>query len=174
MHHVDRNSGILNPQEKFSADERRSYQEKFLREVVSHAYAAGTPLTAAMDGRGIKPSDLRTTGDLQKIPITKKKDLSEAQKVRPPFGGFLTVPVSDLVRIHQSPGPIYDPVGKVSDYWRWKSALYSVGFRPGDLVVNTFAYHLTPAGHMFEEGVSQSGGPSSLLASVTRRPRSKS
>ena len=111
-----------------------------------------------MDEKGIKPEDMRTAGDLQKIPITKKKDLSEAQKVRPPFGGFLTVPSSDLVRIHQSPGPIYDPVGRVSDYWRWKSALYSVGFRPGDLVVNTFAYHLTPAGHMFEEGVSELGG----------------
>ncbi|MGO9570857.1 MAG: phenylacetate--CoA ligase family protein [Desulfomonilaceae bacterium] len=158
MHHVDRNSGILNKQESFSADERRSYQEKFLQEVVSHAYAAGTPLKAAMDARGIKPADMRTAGDLQTVPITKKKDLSEAQKVRPPFGGFLTVPASDLVRIHQSPGPIYDPVGKVSDYWRWKSALYSVGFRPGDLVVNTFAYHLTPAGHMFEEGVSELGG----------------
>ncbi len=158
MHHVDRNSGILNAEEKFSGPERRAYQEKFLQEVVSHAYAAGTPLKAAMDARGIKTSDMRTAGDLQKIPITKKKDLSEAQKVRPPFGGFLTVPSSDLVRIHQSPGPIYDPVGRVSDYWRWKSALYSVGFRPGDLVVNTFAYHLTPAGHMFEEGVSELGG----------------
>ena len=158
MHHVDRNSGILNVEEKISGPERRAYQEKFLQEVVSHAYAAGTPLKAAMDARGIKTSDMRTAGDLQKIPITKKKDLSEAQKVRPPFGGFLTVPSSDLVRIHQSPGPIYDPVGRISDYWRWKSALYSVGFRPGDLVVNTFAYHLTPAGHMFEEGVSELGG----------------
>jgi phenylacetate-CoA ligase len=158
MHHVDRNSGILNAEEKFSADERRAYQDKFLQEVVSHAYAAGTPLKAAMDAKGIQPGDMRTAGDLQKIPITKKKDLSEAQKVRPPFGGFLTVPASDLVRIHQSPGPIYDPVGRVSDYWRWKSALHSVGFRPGDLVVNTFAYHLTPAGHMFEEGVSELGG----------------
>jgi phenylacetate-CoA ligase len=158
MHHVDRNSGILNTEEKFSEAERRAYQEKFLQEVVSHAYAAGTPLKAAMDAKGIKPADMRTAADLQKIPITKKKDLSEAQKVRPPFGGFLTVPSSELVRIHQSPGPIYDPVGRVSDYWRWKSALYSVGFRPGDLVVNTFAYHLTPAGHMFEEGVSELGG----------------
>jgi phenylacetate-coenzyme A ligase PaaK-like adenylate-forming protein len=158
MHHVDRNSGILGQEEKFSAEERRAYQEKFLQEVVSHAYTAGTPLKAALDAEKIKPSDVRTAADLQKVPITKKKDLSEAQKARPPFGGFLTVPASDLVRIHQSPGPIYDPVGRVSDYWRWKSALYSVGFRPGDLVVNTFAYHLTPAGHMFEEGVSELGG----------------
>jgi len=157
MHHVDRNSGILNAEERFSPEQRRSYQEKFLREVVSHAFAAGTPVKAAMLERGLKPGDIATIEDLQKLPITRKRDLSEAQKARPPFGGFLTVPISDLVRIHQSPGPIYDPVGNVPDYWRWKTALHSVGFRPGDLVVNTFAYHLTPAGHMFEEGAAQLG-----------------
>lgn len=157
MHHVDRNSGILNAEERFSPEERRGYQEKFLREVVSHAFAAGTPVKAAMQERGLKPGDIATIEDLQKLPVTRKRDLSEAQKARPPFGGFLTVPIADLVRIHQSPGPIYDPVGNVPDYWRWKTALYSVGFRPGDLVVNTFAYHLTPAGHMFEEGAAQIG-----------------
>jgi phenylacetate-CoA ligase len=157
MHHVDRNAGISDEREKFSSEERRRYQEKFLQEVAAHAYASGTPLKAAMDAGGLRPGDLRTIEDLQKLPVTKKKDLAEAQKARPPFGGFLTVPTEDLIRIHQSPGPIYDPVGKVPDYWRWKTALYSVGFRPGDLVVNTFAYHLTPAGHMFEEGISALG-----------------
>jgi len=157
MHHVDRNSGIISPEEKFTREERRLYQETFLKEVVQTAYKAGTPLKAAMDERGLTQSDIRTIEDLRKLPITKKKDLAEAQKANPPFGGFLVVPISDLVRIHQSPGPIYDPVGRVSDYWRWRTALYSVGFRPGDLVVNTFAYHLTPAGHMFEEGVCEVG-----------------
>jgi len=158
MHHTDRDTGILDPQESLSLDERSAYQERFLRDVVAHAYAAGTPLKAALDGKGLQPSDIQTVEDLQKLPITKKKDLSEAQKARPPFGGFLTVPVSDLARIHQSPGPIYDPVGRVRDYWRWRLAVYSAGFRPGDVVVNTFAYHLTPAGHMFEEGFNEVGG----------------
>jgi len=157
MHHVDRNSGILDEQEKFSLDERRAYQEKFLQELVQHAYAAGTPLKASLDKKGLTPDNIRTIEDLRKIPVTRKKDLSEAQKANPPFGGFLTVPMAELVRIHQSPGPIYDPVGNVPDYWRWKTALHSVGFRRGDLVINTFAYHLTPAGHMFEEGVSELG-----------------
>ena len=98
-----------------------------------------------------------TVADLAKLPITKKKDLSEAQKANPPFGGFLTIPMSDLLRVHISPGPIYDPVAKEPRYWRWGTALYAAGFRPGDLVVNTFAYHLTPAGHMFEDGVADIG-----------------
>ena len=157
MHHVDRNSGILQPEEKFSADERRAYQESFLQRVVAHSYGAGTPLKNNLDSVGLTPADLATVEDLEKIPVTKKTDLAQAQRTNPPFGGFLTVPTSDLVRIHQSPGPIYDPVGKVPDYWRWKIPLWAAGFRPGDIVVNTFAYHLTPAGHMFEEGVSELG-----------------
>lgn len=157
MSQIDRNSGMLHAQEAFGTSQRKAYQEKFLGEVITTAYSAGTPLRAAMDELGLRPDAVRTVDDLQKLPITKKKDLSEAQKARPPFGGFLTVPMSDLVRIHQSPGPIYDPVGKVQDYWRWKTALYSVGFRSGDIVINTFAYHLTPAGHMFEEGMTELG-----------------
>jgi len=112
MHHVDRSSGILHEEEKFSLDERQEYQEKFLREIVGVAYKAGTPLKAALDRAGAKPDDIRTIADLSKLPIIKKKDLSEAQEANPPFGGFLTVPMSDLLRVHQSPGPIYDPVGK--------------------------------------------------------------
>jgi phenylacetate-CoA ligase len=157
MRQTDRNSGILCPEEKFDSGDRLAYQERFLAKVVDHAYSEGTPLKSAMQGLGLQPGDIARVEDLEKLPITKKKDLSEAQRLNPPFGGFLTTPVSELVRIHQSPGPIYDPVGKVPDYWRWKTALYSIGFRPGDLVVNTFAYHLTPAGHMFEEGVCELG-----------------
>ncbi len=158
MHHLERNSGILSPEEKYSVEDRRSYQDAFLRGVVARSYESTTPLKEVMDAAGVKPADVTSIEDLQKIPVTKKTDLVQAQKVNPPFGGFLTVPPSELLRIHQSPGPIYDPVGRVPDYWRWKTALYSVGFRPGDLVVNTFAYHLTPAGHMFEEGMSELGG----------------
>ncbi len=154
----DRNRGFLTEKEAFSARDRKAYQEKFLKEVVGHAYASGTPLRRSMDNLGQIPADINSVEDLQKLPITKKKDLSEAQKSDPPFGGFLTVPIANLARIHQSPGPIYDPVGAEHDYWRWKTALYSVGFRAGDIVVNTFAYHLTPAGHMFEEGIVELGG----------------
>jgi phenylacetate-CoA ligase len=157
MHHVDRSSGILHEEEKFSLVERQQYQEKFLREIIGEAYAAGTPLKAALDKAGAKPTDIRTVADLAKIPITEKKDLSEAQNEKPPFGGFLTVPMTDLLRVHVSPGPIFDPVGKERGYWRWGTALYTAGFRPGDLVVNTFAYHLTPAGHMFEDGLVEIG-----------------
>lgn len=153
----DRDSGILNREEQFSLDERAAYQRTFLRDIVTHAYGAGTPLKMVMDEKGIRPDDIQSVEDLAKLPVTKKSDLVNAQAENPPFGGFCTVPPSELARIHRSPGPIYDPVGRVPDYWRWKVASYAVGFRPGDIVMNTFAYHLTPAGHMFDEGVVELG-----------------
>lgn len=157
MSAVDRNSGILSPQERFSEGERREYQEAFLRDIVQHSYNSGTPLKEAMDARGLTPGDIRSVEDVQKLPIIKKTDLVTEQKKNPPFGGFCTVKPGELSRIHQSPGPINDPGGRVPDYWRGKVALYAAGFRPGDIVVNTFAYHLTPAGHMFEEGLVELG-----------------
>ncbi len=157
MGRTDRSSGILDDREKLNPEQRKDYQENFLKELITHAYDMGTPLKSAMENIGAEPGDIKSIGDLSKIPVTKKTDLMAKQHENPPFGGYCTISPSDLVRIHQSPGPIYDPVGPGPDYWRFKAAIYSVGFRPGDVVVNTFAYHLTPAGHMFEEGVSELG-----------------
>jgi len=49
-----------------------------------------------------------------------------------------------------SPGPIYDPEGFGEDYWGLAPALVAAGFRRGDVVLNTFSYHFTPAGAMFD------------------------
>jgi phenylacetate-CoA ligase len=58
-----------------------------------------------------------------------------------------------------SPGPIYEPEGRRPDYWRFARALFAAGFRAGDLVHNTFSYHLTPAGAMVESGADALGCP---------------
>ncbi len=157
MSPIDRNAGFDCEEERFAPDQRRAYQERFLQEVVEHAYAAGTPLKTQMDERGVGPDAIRSLEDLEKLPVTKKTDLGKAQADNPPFGGYCTVPMGELARVHQSPGPIYDPVGRVEDYYRWKAGLFAAGFRPGDVVVNTFAYHLTPAGHMMEESMCALG-----------------
>jgi phenylacetate-CoA ligase len=43
-------------------------------------------------------------------------------------------------------------MGKGNDWWRTARGLFAGGFRAGDLVVNTFSYHFTPAGAMLESG----------------------
>jgi len=81
----------------------------------------------------------------------------ELQKAAPPFGGLNVTAASTLRRIFASPGPIYDPEGERQDYWRMARALYAAGFRRGELVHNSFSYHLTPAGAMLEDGLRALG-----------------
>jgi len=59
--------------------------------------------------------------------------------------------------VFQSPGPIYEPEGEGRDYWRIARALHAAGFRAGDLIHNSFSYHLTPAGSMMETGAHALG-----------------
>ena len=86
-----------------------------------------------------------------------KDDLPELQVTDPPFGGLLAVDVGELRRIYRSPGPINDPEGRTPDFWRMAPALWAAGFRPGDIVLNTLSYHLTPGGHMLDAGLREVG-----------------
>jgi phenylacetate-CoA ligase len=56
-----------------------------------------------------------------------------------------------------SPGPIFEPEGLNEDWWRAARALYAAGFRKGDIVHNTFAYHLTPGGWILDSGARALG-----------------
>ena len=94
---------------------------------------------------------------LARLPVTRKSDLHDLQKARPPFGGLEATPASGLARIFMSPGPIYDPEGRRPDFWQSARTLHAAGFRKGDVVLNCFSYHLTPAGSMFETGLHHLG-----------------
>ena len=99
----------------------------------------------------------KTLSDIKHIPILKKKELIFLQSMGPRLGGLLTKDIGELKRIFLSPGPIFDPEDRGEDYWGYTEAFYSVGFRPGDAVQNTFNYQLTPAGLMFEEPLRNLG-----------------
>lgn len=118
--------------------------------IVAYAYEHAPAVRRIFDDAGLAPSDVQSVDDLAKVPITRKDELIELQRDNPPFGGFLGVPVSQLKRVFQSPGPLYDPEGREADYWRWAQALKAAGFEAGDIVQNTVAYHLTPLGFMFD------------------------
>ncbi len=103
---------------------------------------------------------------LAALPVTRKHELLErqqAQRANDPFGGFSAIAWRSLrgsngaQRVFQSPGPIYEPEGRARDYWRTARALWAAGFRAGDLMHNSFSYHLTPAGSMLESGAHAIG-----------------
>jgi phenylacetate-CoA ligase len=103
--------------------------------------------------RDIEPGDIKSRKSLAKLPVTRKSDLSLLQKEHPPLGGLNAAPLEKLAKLFVSPGPIYDPEGCGGDWWRTARGLFAGGFRAGDLVINTFAYHFTPAGSMLESGL---------------------
>jgi phenylacetate-CoA ligase len=107
----------------------------------------------------VEPQEIRDRKSLAQLPVTRKSALIELQRQAPPFGGFAAVPVSQLAQIFSSPGPIYEPGVRRADYFRLARALYAAGFRKGELIHNTFSYHLTPAGMMAEGAAAALGCP---------------
>ena len=100
---------------------------------------------------------LEQLSDLQKLPVRYKSDLPEQQRNNPPFANFLLAEASDLRRMFFSPGPIADPESRQTGWWGTARALHHAGFKRGDIVQNCFSYHFTPAGAMFECGLSELG-----------------
>lgn len=107
----------------------------------------------------VRPQDIADRRALADLPLTRKSDLIELQRRNPPFGGFAAVPVGAVARVFASPGPIYEMEARRPDFFRMARALYAAGLRAGDLVHNTFAYHLTPAGAMLESAAQALGCP---------------
>ncbi|MCU0511339.1 MAG: AMP-binding protein [Anaerolineae bacterium] len=128
-----------------------------IRELVAHAFAHAPAIQSLFDKAGLTPADIQSAADLKKIPILRKDDLVEIHQANPPFGGFLTIDPDTLPRIYISPGPIYDPQPPPADPAASLEPFRYVGFGKGDRVLNTFMYHLTPAGLLLDEGLRGCG-----------------
>ncbi len=105
----------------------------------------------------IEPRDIGSREALARLPVTRKSELVALQEATPPFGGLNATPPAALSRIFMSPGPIFDPEGRGADYWHAARPLFGAGFRRGDVALNCFSYHLTPAGSMMESGLHHLG-----------------
>jgi len=105
----------------------------------------------------IDPTQVNSRAALARLPILRKSELPGMQKADPPFGGFVPEEVDRFGRLFTSPGPIYEPEGRHEDAWRAGRALNAAGFRSGDVVLNTFSYHLTPGGFIMDGGARALG-----------------
>jgi phenylacetate-CoA ligase len=126
---------------------------------IAQAQTATSAFKKILDG--VKPADVTTREALAKLPVTRKSELLELQKQRrahDPFGGFASIVRGPrMPRIFASPGTIYEPEGEARDYWRTARALHAAGFRSGELIHNSFSYHMTPAGSIMESGAHAMG-----------------
>lgn len=131
--------------------------DKHLQNTITHFFESAPGFRQRLLDAGLEPEDIRTAGDLARLPILRKDDLIELQRAEPPFGGLLAVPTSALRRIYQSPGPINEPGPRLPDSGRWAVALRAAGFRSGEIVLNAFGYHMTPAGTSLENSLETLG-----------------
>lgn len=119
-----------------------------LKKLVTRVYQTVEPYRQKMDEAGVKPDDIQSLSDLQKLPFTVKDDLRDNY----PFGLF-TVPLDDVVRVHASSGTTGKPtvVGytrKDIDTWAgvMARALACAGAHKGDMIHNAYGYGLFTGG----------------------------
>ena len=142
---LDRRIGFFKKTlETMDSEKRFEYLNRRLRGVVQYAYTHSLAIKNKMDAAGVKPRDIRTVRDLEKLPVTKKSELMELHKKNPPLGGFEGIPLHALRRIYVSPGPLYEPGETEYDELGWAQGMSAAGFRPGDIAINTFSYHMVP------------------------------
>jgi phenylacetate-CoA ligase len=134
------------------------------------AHIATAQRTAAMGEilADVDAAQITSRAALARLPVTRKHELFERQRASAktggdPFGGFSAIGwralglVRAARRVYQSPGPIYEPDGGRPDGWRTARAMFAAGFRAGDLVHNSFSYHLTPGAWIMESGAQALG-----------------
>jgi phenylacetate-CoA ligase len=106
---------------------------------------------------GIDPRSITSRDALARLPVLRKSNIADLQKETPPFGGLNATAPGKARRLLMSPGPVFEPEGEGKDWWGSARALFAVGFRSGDIVHNSFAYHLTPGGFIMEAGAHALG-----------------
>ncbi len=132
-------------------------QDRLAARAVAWGTERSREIRRRLKGAGMSAGDVAGLADLRAIPVLAKDDLPALQAADPPFAGMLAVASGSLARIYRSPGPINDPQGAGNDFWRFAPALRAAGFRPGDVVLNSFSYHLTPGGLMLDGGLRAAG-----------------
>jgi len=134
-------------------------QDVFRRLGRIYAEAARTApaLHARFERAGFDIASIACLDDLSALPVLKKERLVELQRANPPFGGFLPQAAGrSMRRIYVSPGPIYEPA--LGDGAHGLDLLFrAAGLGPDDIVLNTWSYHLVPAGLLFDEAAAMVG-----------------
>jgi phenylacetate-CoA ligase len=146
---------FYNKLDNLDLEKREKALFKDLRGLLDFAKGKAPALKKQLKGVDIK--SLKDRAALAQVPVLRKSDLMAMQQAALPFAGLTTVKAGQLARLLLSPGPIADPEGIYMDWWGAGRALFAAGFRKGDVVLNTFSYHLTPGGFMMDSGAQAVG-----------------
>lgn len=129
-----------------------------LRAAQQHACEHAPAIRDIYERARMTPQDIRSAADLARLPVTSKDSLLERQRKAPPFGGFLAADEAAIRRIFVSPGPIYEPqLNDDQDGHGFAHSFRLAGIGPQDRVLNTWSYHLVPAGVLLDQGIAATG-----------------
>ena len=134
--------------------ERETDLFRRLPDVLRHASAAPA---YAERLKGIDLDSITSREALAALPVLRKAELPALQKAALPFGGLVPEAPGSFGRLFTSPGPIFEAEAAGPDPWRAARGLFAAGFRRGDIVLNTFSYHLTPGGFIMDSGAQALG-----------------
>jgi phenylacetate-CoA ligase len=139
--------------ETMSPGELSTFQSGILKGLVEYCYERSSTYRAKLEDAGIAPASVAGLEDLPRIPVTRKRETRDLA-----FEGVMAVPYNQARRIFVSPGPHFYAYGPIPQKLNPLLKTYhAVGFRPGDIILNTFSYHLTPAGISFDESLGEFG-----------------
>lgn len=145
--------------ECMSHEEKKELQLKRLQETVKIAYEKIPLYKQKLDDAGVKPEDIKTLKDIEKLPFTTKDDLRASY----PFGLF-AVPYDDIVEIHASSGTTGKPTvsgytKKDLDIWGEIIArgLGMAGCEKNWIIQNAYGYGLFTGGFGIHHGAYKFG-----------------
>ena len=145
--------------ESMPTDKLKELQLKRLKELVNRVYIKNKYYKKKLDEVKIKPSDIKSLKDIEKLPFLTKNDLREYY----PFG-LVCTEIDDIVEVHASSGTTGKPVvgpytQNDADLWGEVMArsLWANGLRKNDRMQNSYGYGLFTGAHGFEKGAQKIG-----------------
>ena len=144
---------------KMSADELRALQETRFATLMKRGWEI--PFYDKLwRARGLEPGDIRSLGDITKLPVYDKTDLMASVNAHPPYGDF-SGRGTDPVIFHTTSGTtgrpqplLFGPKGReitnllVGRMYRW------MGLNPEDVVHSVYGHGMINGGHYIREAVT--------------------
>jgi len=150
-----REGRFFDRQEEVSSSEREERQGERLADMVRLGYRKSKRVKETLDRLKISPGEIRSIGDLERLPVISREELVRMEADDPPFGGLSAKNIT-TDRIFTSPGPVYEPHLTEKDPI-WARGYHAAGFGRGDVVLNAFSYHMVAAGLTFHSGLRRCG-----------------
>ncbi len=157
----------------------RQLQLKKFQEIFRWAYAHSKFHRQLYDHAGIKPEDIQSFTDIQRVPTVEKSMMRDIQSKDPfPYGDALCVPLEEVTIFRQTSGTTGQPVYQ-ADTWQdwewwtecWSYILWAQGYRPADRVFIPFGYNIFVAfwaGHYAAEKIGCEVIPGGVLDTKAR------